>query len=433
MTHKIKKLWRRLTSREHRASPLSVGKLELLQTIEDTPAEPSSSIQRSANAYFDAQNGVWVAIDAPSLAATVNVTHGVLSIRGWAWSRDDGPGVVKAIIRQAETTTEYYCVHRYCRFDVSSAIPAIPFDSYTGFELSIDRYDLPQHCTLTVTCTFANRAIQMGAVSVEASHAGTYGELIEVRCDCCGGTELEGLGKKDGLLVQRCRNCGLAFTAPRPAFEVIRLRYSPQYFEHEYLPEMQKNNLFQEHRARWNSYLDQVEPFRPISSRLFEVGCGAGYLLREGQTRGWQVQGLDLNPAAVAYARSLGVSAEVGDVAEYDFGGHRFGAVILESVLEHVLSPRAVLQKCAAALLPGGGLFILTLGYEGNVFITQGMAFQYVGPSEHLFYFSNSSLCRLCEEAGLRVEHLWQDETHDTILLLATRRFDMMEAHQGSD
>jgi hypothetical protein len=97
---------------------------------------------------------------------------------------------------------------------------------------------------------------------------------------------------------------------------------------------------------------------------------------------------------------------------------------MLDSTLEHFLSPRQALTVCARALHPGGGIFIWTLSSEGDLFMTHGMDFQYVGPSEHLYYFSASSLSRLCESVGLRVEQFWRDATADSLALVATKRID---------
>jgi SAM-dependent methyltransferase len=121
------------------------------------------------------------------------------------------------------------------------------------------------------------------------------------------------------------------------------------------------------------------------------------------------------------------VDVQEGDVEAPDFElpGGGFGAVVLDSVLEHFRWPRQVIAKCARALRPGGGLLIWTMANDGDALTREGAAFMYFGPSEHLFYFSATSLCRMCEDAGFRVERLWRDETADSIVLLARRRLDV--------
>jgi len=274
-----------------------------------------------------------------------------------------------------------------------------------------------------VVARFASDEVRLGETAFEVlGPAVPVLPLDEVPCEGCGGVELATVGKKEGLTIRRCANCGLAFTSPRPRFEVVRQRYSADYFEREYLPEMRET--LESRRPYWQSILDRIEPFKGISTRLLEVGCGAGYLLREAQARGWDARGIDLNPAAVAYTRSLGLAVDLGDIASVTFEERSFGAILLESVLEHFMHPQDALRRCASALHPGGGLFITTIGYEGDLFLTQGMAFQYAWPGEHLFYFSASSLARMCEAVGLRVESCWRDATGDGLMLVATRRLD---------
>jgi SAM-dependent methyltransferase len=188
------------------------------------------------------------------------------------------------------------------------------------------------------------------------------------------------------------------------------------------LPEI--HTLFEERRRHWNSILDTVERFKNVDNHLFEVGTGAGYLLQEAAHRGWIPSGIDLSPAAAKYAQGLGLNVQVGDIATVDLPENSFGAILLESTLEHFPSPRRVLEKCTRALQPGGGMFIWTLGSEGDLMTTQGMDFRYVGPAEHLYYFPASALLRLCESVGLRVDTFWRDATFDSVALVAARRID---------
>jgi SAM-dependent methyltransferase len=318
--------------------------------------------------------------------------------------------------------------HRYCRFDVPRAIPSIPAVNYAGFEVSVDRFDLSPQAEARLMFETPDGRHRLAAFRVRASHADPVEAPEIVRCDCCGSDDPDLFGKKDGLTIVQCRGCGLAFTSPRPDFARIGQRYSQQYFLNEYLSSMHSDH--EAHRARWNYYLDQVERFKALNSRLFEVGTGAGYLLKEAVRRGWTVSGIDVNPAAVTYARdTLGLDVTCHNIDSSDFAlpEGAFGAILLESTLEHFLSPRRVIAACARALQAGGGLFIWTLAADGDVLMREGMAMTYVGPSEHLSYFSATALCRLCEDNDLRVERVWRDETSDSIAVVASKRIDRSE------
>lgn len=369
--------------------------------------------------------GLLAAVDHPSLGQVIKVEGGVLSIRGWAWSRSGHPETVSLEIDDGVRTRHYDVTHRFCRVDVAHSIPEIPLANYVGFEISLDRYELPATATLSIVVRSPEGELRFGdaALEVVGGPPRPVLELADVACDCCGGTRLEEIGKKSGLTIKRCTNCGLAFTSPRPPLDIVQQR-SPAGFSHDEYSRAMHQRLG-ERRQYWQHLLSYVERFKGLSRQLLEIGCGGGYLLREARALGWDACGVDINAAAVAHARSLGLEVELNDIATASLGERRFGAVVLDRVIENLISPQTAIGKCCAALQPGGGLLIVTIGWEGDLFMTRGMDFADVGPAEHLYYFSTASLCRMCESAGLRVESCWRDATGDTLMLVATRRLDV--------
>jgi 2-polyprenyl-3-methyl-5-hydroxy-6-metoxy-1,4-benzoquinol methylase len=86
--------------------------------------------------------------------------------------------------------------------------------------------------------------------------------------------------------------------------------------------------------------------------KILEIGCGAGFFLEKMQSRGKEVQGVELNSAAVFFARSRGVPVE--QTAIEDFAPtHReeFDAVCFFQVLEHVAQPRAFFARALSCTL----------------------------------------------------------------------------------
>jgi SAM-dependent methyltransferase len=385
---------------------------------------PDSRLNLTATSLVDSQGGVWCVLDFPA-TSVVSVEQGVFSMRGWAWSRKFGPGKLFVEIQGPHQTERRPIRHRYCRFDISEAIPEIPLDNYAGFEVSLDRSDIPEQVRVSLLFETPAMTYALNPISVKANHNCYYAALQEIACDCCYGSDLIEIGKKEGLTVRRCLNCGLAFSSPRPDFSLIQQRYSQAYFENEYLPFVLSK--LEESRNYWNHILDKLEPYKRLSRHLFEVGVGSGHFLQEAAKRGWITSGIDVNLGAVNYARGLGLDVAEGDIQNVDLPHNKFGAIILESTLEHFLSPRQVLAKCAQALHPGGGISIGTLSDEGDLFMTEGVDFKYFGPSEHLFYFPASALMRLCESEGLRVEWFFRNPTGDFVALCATKRIDRWE------
>lgn len=95
-------------------------------------------------------------------------------------------------------------------------------------------------------------------------------------------------------------------------------------------------------------------PFVEPEHRVLDFGCGGGYLLRALPCR--SKTGIEINPAAQAEARALGVEA-ASTVAELD--GREFDVAISSHALEHVANPYDVLVSLKKLLRAGGRLVLL--------------------------------------------------------------------------
>ena len=73
------------------------------------------------------------------------------------------------------------------------------------------------------------------------------------------------------------------------------------------------------------------------------------------QARGWMVEGIELNPRTAAYAE-VRTGAPVHRVNAHTLGldRHRYDAVVLTDVLEHIPEPRQLLTALAGLLDQGG-------------------------------------------------------------------------------
>jgi len=92
---------------------------------------------------------------------------------------------------------------------------------------------------------------------------------------------------------------------------------------------------------------------------ILEVGSGAGYFLERLQQQGKEVQGVELNAAAAAWAQQRQVPVEAA--ALEDFASEhrdRFEAVCLFQVIEHVAAPLDFLGHALTCLKSGGRLIL---------------------------------------------------------------------------
>lgn len=123
--------------------------------------------------------------------------------------------------------------------------------------------------------------------------------------------------------------------------------------------------------------LDRIAGMHGEGSRTaLEPACGSGRYLAGLLRRGWTVEGYDLSPAMVRFARErfkkhgAKVVVKVGDMTTYR-SKREFGLVFnLLSTFRHLMNDRdalAHLRRCADALAPGGVMVLgLDLAWYGH-------------------------------------------------------------------
>jgi SAM-dependent methyltransferase len=110
----------------------------------------------------------------------------------------------------------------------------------------------------------------------------------------------------------------------------------------------------------------------PDGARVLEVGCGPGHLsIRLARHHGFEVTGLDLDPAMIARARATAhrpgnrdqrrPSFLVGDVAALAFPDRSFDLVVSTLSMHHWADPTAGLAEIGRVLRPGGRALVWDL------------------------------------------------------------------------
>lgn len=99
----------------------------------------------------------------------------------------------------------------------------------------------------------------------------------------------------------------------------------------------------------------------PPGRRVLDVGCASGYLARLLRARGYEVTGVEIDPAAAREARAYcetvyEISAEDLDRIPAESGP--YDAVIFGDVLEHLAHPEAALNGVHRLLAPDGAVVV---------------------------------------------------------------------------
>ena len=157
----------------------------------------------------------------------------------------------------------------------------------------------------------------------------------------------------EGIWFVRCASCGFGQPESLPALpgyfdRMYDQHWTPDWVEGEFAGTY-KDLIFQ-------GILDELDRRIPAARRrLLDVGAHAGRFMHLAQTRGWRVEGIELNPRTAAYAAAQ-TGAPVHRVNAHTLAtdGRRYAAVVLTDVLEHIPDPTQLLRVLATLVEPGG-------------------------------------------------------------------------------
>ena len=135
-------------------------------------------------------------------------------------------------------------------------------------------------------------------------------------------------------------------------------------------------------------------------AKLMEVGCGDGSLLQRLKDRGFDAEGIDIDPGAVAQARSKGLKVGLGDLASARILDASYDFVVASHAIEHVPDPLALLVECNRILKPGGSAVFITPNIESFGHRAFKQNWLHLDPPRHLHLFTVASLRRLGLDAG---------------------------------
>jgi SAM-dependent methyltransferase len=197
--------------------------------------------------------------------------------------------------------------------------------------------------------------------------------------------------------IVRCLGCGLVQMRPHDDDQALSRAYAGLATDATYALGTAAQRL-----AR--AQVELVARHRPPPARVLDVGSGGGAFLGAALEKGFNASGLEPSSECIRVVteRLPAVRIAQGMVESADIAAGSYDVVTLWDVLEHLADPRAIVQRIASWLVPGGLLLVQLPDADS-------LPAKLLGPHwplllrEHLSYFNEATITRLLEEAGYRV------------------------------
>ena len=185
-----------------------------------------------------------------------------------------------------------------------------------------------------------------------------------------------------------CRSCHLRFRSPllpKATLDALYRDAAPGQWQYD-----------PEGRRDWTITARYLEE-RYGGGAVLDVGCFDGAFL-ERLGAGWDRFGIEINEDAVRRARARGADVLATDVEALGELTQTFDAVVAFDLAEHVPDPRALLERMAARLKPGGVVILGTGNTQAPSWRLMGSRYWYCSIPEHLA-FIGEAWCRTSAEA----------------------------------
>ena len=267
--------------------------------------------------------------------------------------------------------------------------------------------------------------------------------------------------------MRRCRRrrCATLWLDPAPAPEALHLAYL-DYYTHEVAPDdagtarpaaslrqlyrsAQDQYLARRYgyasaaagwRGRWLAALIAAWPGRRADAdfsvfylpshhggRVLDMGCGSGGAVEALRRRGWDAQGVDIDPDAVATARKAGLPVDQADVMSCPFPDGSFDVVTSSHLIEHVFDPAGLLAEFHRLLRPGGLAVLVTPNADSWLHRRYRANWFSLDPPRHLQLFRGEVLDSLVEGAGFSVRRSFTSVRAANVGAAASRAFQRSE------
>jgi SAM-dependent methyltransferase len=197
-----------------------------------------------------------------------------------------------------------------------------------------------------------------------------------------------------------CRSCGHHFSVFYNNINVAKL-YSGGHYK---LLDI-RGSLFDRIISLDDKFIiQQLSKFKISSKKLLDFGCGKGRFIYQASKYGWKVKGIETAEARAEFGKTI-YSLDIS-TSEYQKGliqGGPFNIITLFHVIEHLYSPKKLLNELLQANLSSDGYVVIEVPlFESLQSKIAGKYWLHLDPPLHISHFTKSVLLNFLDELNLK-------------------------------
>ena len=230
-------------------------------------------------------------------------------------------------------------------------------------------------------------------------------------CPACGSEDIFPFRQtldyrltQEAFALDKCPQCGLVMTNPRPSQEEIGKYYDTEdYISHAASARSVMDRIYYWVRSRMAQRKRHLIGSFTTGRSLLDIGAGAGYFTADMQRHGWEVTGFEPSAQArLAAHEAHGVSLQDMDQL-FEQPDRSADAVTMWHVLEHVHQLDAYLRTIHRILKTNGVFFLALPNYtcaDAQFYRAEWAAWDV---PRHLWHFSPEAAGRILDRYGFNL------------------------------
>jgi SAM-dependent methyltransferase len=198
----------------------------------------------------------------------------------------------------------------------------------------------------------------------------------------------------------QCSHCEGVQLNPFPNLEDLKLAYDIDY--HGYAEGQKRGLLFSAlYAAKEKLFRRHMRKFVNPSSKVLDVGCGAGDFLDNMQSLGVsRLEGIDFSQEMIDKLNARGITGHCGTFPQFDAESQSYDLISMNNYLEHTLAPVQELEKSFDLLRCGGHLVGEVPGFDSWERRLFGRYWGGNHVPRHTYQFNTDFLYKTLQSAG---------------------------------